>query len=334
MTDSGEFPLDRPYVLGIDGGGTKTTCLLVDQTGRVWGRGQGGSANYQTVGVEAAYQAIEQAIDQATRDFDLPIQGIGIGLAGAGREADRARVRGWVDRLQTSPELSLTWDLSAHGIAICPDCEIALMGGIGQNTGIAAISGTGAIIWGRNPRGETKRVGGWGYLLGDEGSGYWIAQRGLQAVMQSFDGRLGATSLTQQLVEHLGLNTVEDLIEVVYRRGWGVPEIAALSQQVDRAAAAGDPIARQILQDGAQELLFGVKVAAQVLFPPDETFEVVTLGGAWQSAYLRQTFVTSLCEICPNANVIAPRHEAAYGAALRVLEALQTRGMDGSLAMS
>lgn len=332
MTEPGSFALDRPIVLGIDGGGTKTTCLLVDQTGRVWGRGQGGSANYQTVGGEAAYRAIEQAIYQATRHFKLPIQGIGIGLAGAGREADRAQVRAWVDRLQTSPELSLTWDLSAHRIAICPDCEIALIGGIGQNTGIAAIAGTGAIVWGRNTRGQTQRVGGWGYLLGDEGSGYWIAQRGLQAVMRSFDGRLGATTLTPQLVEHLGLNTVEDLIEVVYRRGWGVTEIAALSQLVDRAAAAGDPIACKILQDAAQELVLGVKVAANDLFQPHEVFEVVTLGGAWQSAYLRQTFVTAATAIFPNAKVIEPRHEAAYGAALRVLDSwLQGNCQDGDL---
>jgi N-acetylglucosamine kinase-like BadF-type ATPase len=316
--------LDRPYVLGIDGGGTKTTCVLLDKTGQVWGRGQGGSANYQTVGTEAAYRAIELAIGQATRKFEVLIQGIGIGLAGVGRAADQAIVRGWIDRLQTSPQLSLHWDLKpedlkSERIAICADCEIALVGGIGQQTGIAAISGTGAIVWGRNQRGDTKRVGGWGYLLGDEGSGYWIARQGLQAVMRSFDGRLGDTHLTRHLVAHLGLNTVEDLIEVVYRQGWGVAEIAALSLLVDRAATEGDAMARQILDHAAQELILAVQVAANALFQSHETFEVVTLGGAWQSAYLRQTFVTSFTAIFPHLQVIEPRHEAAYGAALMVL---------------
>lgn len=317
MTDSGSIP---SYVLGIDGGGTKTTCVLVDQTGKEWGRGKGGSANYQTVGEEAAYRSIEQSIGQATQKFEIPIQGLGIGLAGVGRTEDRGVVRGWVDRLQTSPRLPLQWDLQPENIVICPDCEIALVGGIGKNQGIAAISGTGAIVWGRNWRGDTKRVGGWGYLLGDEGSGYWIAQRGLQAAMRSFDGRLGEkTTLTRHFAAHLGLNTIEDSIEAVYRRGWGVTEIAALSPIVDRSATEGDPVAGQILDDAAQELVLAVKVAADVLFPPDETFEVVTLGGAWQCAYLRQTFVTSFTANFPNAKVIKPRHEAAYGAALMVL---------------
>lgn len=317
MTDPCSMP---SYVLGIDGGGTKTTCVLVDQTGQVWGRGQGGSANYQTVGEEAAYRSIEQSICQATQKCEIPIQGIGIGLAGVGRAEDWGIVRGWVDRLQTSPQLSVKWDLQPEHIVICPDCEIALVGGIGKNKGIAAIAGTGAIVWGRNWQGDTKRVGGWGYLLGDEGSGYWIAQRGLQAAMRSFDGRLGEeTSLTRHLVAHLGLNTIEDTIEAVYRRGWGVTEIAALSSIVDVAATEGDAVACEILDDAAQELLLSVKVTAKALFQPDETFEVVTLGGVWQCAYLRQTFVTSFTANFPIAKVIKPRNEAAYGAALMVL---------------
>jgi N-acetylglucosamine kinase-like BadF-type ATPase len=325
MTDLDSIPLDFPYVLGIDGGGTKTTCVLMDQTGQVWGKGQGGSANYQTVGEEAAYRSIEQSIVQAIRNSKIDITGIGIGLAGVGRAEDRARVRGWVDRLQSSPQLLLQWDVKPDRIAICPDCEIALVGGIGKNMGIAVIAGTGAIVWGRNSQGDTKRVGGWGYLLGDEGSGYWIAQRGLQAVMRSLDGRLGDTSLTRHLVAHLGLNGIEDLIEAVYRRGWGVTEIAALSQMVDLAATEGDPVAGQILDHAAQELVLAVQVAANTLFQTDEPFEVVTLGGAWQSAYLHQTFVTSFTEIFPSSKVIKPRHEAAYGAGLMVLDSVGNR---------
>jgi N-acetylglucosamine kinase-like BadF-type ATPase len=325
MTDSCSIPLDRPYVLGIDGGGTKTTCVFMDRTGKVWSRGQGSSANYQTVGEEAAYRSIEQSISQAIGESKVSILGIGIGLAGAGRVQDRTIVRGWVDRLQTSPLLPLQWDLTPDRIAICPDCEIALIGGIGKNTGIAAIAGTGAIVWGRNDRGDTKRVGGWGYLLGDEGSGYWIARQGLQAVMRSFDGRLGETSLTRHLLAHLGLNTVEDLIEAVYRRGWGVTEIATLSQVVDLAATEGDPVACQILDNAAQEFVLAVKVAAHALFQADEPFEVVTLGGAWQSAYLRHTFVTSFTELFARAHIIEPRHEAACGAGLMVLDILGDR---------
>lgn len=318
ITDT--IPRDRPYVLGIDGGGTKTTCVLVDETGKVWGRGQAGSANYQTVGAEAAYRAIEAAILQATAGAPLTIVGMGLGLAGVGRAEDLASVEVWLERLAYSPELPVRWDLQPQRTIVRPDSEIALIGGIGTNVGIAAIAGTGAIVWGRNARGETKRVGGWGYLLGDEGSGYWIARQGLQVVMRALDGRSPQTSMTGHLLGHLGLHRAEDLVEVVYRRGWGVMEIAALSQWVDRSAAEGDAVARQILNDAARELVLAVKVAATALFQPEEPFEVVTLGGAWQSAYLRQAFLASFAENFPNANAIEPRHEAAYGAALMVFD--------------
>jgi N-acetylglucosamine kinase-like BadF-type ATPase len=312
------------YVLGIDGGGTKTVCILMDRTGRIWGYGQGSAANYQTIGQEAAYTGIEMAVRQATQNSllgELSIQGIGIGVAGAGRSEDLPVVRGFVERLQGNLDLHLTWNLQPDGVAIAHDCEIALLGGIGKRVGIVAIAGTGSIVYGKNDRGETQRAGGWGYLLGDEGSGYDIALQGLQAALRAYDGRLDATCLVRDFQAHLGLSSPDELISRVYRQGWGVKEIAMLAPIVHQAAASGDAVANQICDRAAAELALGTQVVAGRLFAPDDRFEVVAIGGMWSgAANLFDRFSACLATSLPNASVIFPRHEPAYGAGLMVLD--------------
>ncbi len=312
------------YVLGIDGGGTKTVCVLMDRTGRIWGYGQGSAANYQTIGREAAYVGIEMAVRQATQNSllgELSIQGIGIGLAGAGRPEDLQVVRGFAEQLQATPDLRLTWDLQPDSVAIAHDCEIALLGGIGQSIGIVAIAGTGSIVYGKNDRGDTQRAGGWGYLLGDEGSGYDIALQGLQAVLRAYDGRLSATTcLVRDIQTHLELNSPEELVSLVYRQGWGVKEIATIAPIVHQAAASGDAVANQIFDRAAAELALGTQVVASRLFAPEDQFEVVAIGGMWQgAANLFDRFTTRLAKTLPNAHAIFPRHEPAYGAGLMAL---------------
>ncbi len=206
------------------------------------------------------------------------------------------------------------------------DCAIALVGGTGSASGVAIVAGTGSIAYGCNSQGESKRAGGWGYRFGDEGSGYQIAIAGLRAAARSHDGRGPKTLLTDALLDYLNLNQLEDLIEVIYRRGWGVTEIAALSLLVDRAAAAGDAIALQILEDAAAELVLTTQTVASALFTPDQAFEVVTIGGVWRSVcHLGDRFRDSLRTHFPRVQVLSPRHEPAYGAGLLALERLGKR---------
>ena len=314
-------------VLGIDGGGTKTTCVLMDETGKIIGRGEAGPSNYQSVGIETAKQSIQLAIKNAVIaakvEQDLPIKAICLGLAGVGRPQDIKVVEDLVKELQLGDNLPIKLLLKPETTLICNDSQIALVGGIGKPIGIAVIAGTGSHIFGQNHQGKTKRVGGWGYILGDEGSGYDIAIQGLKAALKSFDGRLECTTLTEQFKIHLHLKNIEDLVEVVYRRGWGVKEIAALAKIVDREAAAGDRVALNIIESAATELALATKVAISGLFDKTEAYEIVTIGGVWEgTANLRGKFADYISAIAPFATVIWPRHEPACGAGLLALSAL------------
>ncbi len=322
-----EFNDSTDWVLGIDGGGTKTVCLVMNETGTIAGRGEAGPSNYQTIGLAAAAGSISQAIASAVSSLpNVAIAGIGVGLAGVGRSQDVQVVQGLVADLHQDSRLPIRWNLGSEGVVVTHDCAIALVGGTGSASGVAIVAGTGSIAYGCNRQGESKRAGGWGYLFGDEGSGYQIAIAGLRAAAQSHDGRGPSTLLTHSFLEYLHLNQLEELIEVIYRRGWGVKEIAALSPLVDRAAAAGDAIANQILDQAAAELVLTTQTVASALFAPDQAFEVVTIGGVWRSvANLRDRFCESLCSQFPAVQVISPRHEPAYGAGLLVLDRLHKR---------
>lgn len=316
------------YVLGIDGGGTKTVCLLIDDKGKVLGRGEAGASNYQSIGTETTLQSIKSAIYTAVVEAqkltdNINIEAICIGLAGVGRPEDIEVVKGIVQELQNSSLLPITWELSASNIIICHDALIALVGGVGYPVGIVVAAGTGSIVFGRNHNGDTKRVGGWGYLLGDEGSAYKISVAGMQAALKAYDGREMSTNLVEAFKQYLELATIEDLIEVIYRRGWGVKDIAALAPIVDNVAACGDEVAQGIIDDAAKELTKATSTVIEAIFSNDERFEVVTTGSVWQGkSRIRDRFAPSLLTMFPSAKVIFPRYEPALGAALLALQRL------------
>lgn len=315
------------YVLGIDGGGSKTVCILMQDTGEVLGRGEAGSSNYQNIGIQATLQSIESAIFAALNHINyIRIQAICLGLAGVGRAADIEIVKALLPDLQTSKLLPITWALQSSNIVICNDALIALVGGIGDNVGIVVAAGTGSIVFGRNHQGKTKRVGGWGYILGDEGSAYKIAVAGMQAALKAYDGREMSTSLVEAFKQHLNLASIEDLIEVIYRHGWGVKEIAALAPIVDLTAASGDEVANNIIESAVQDLVKATSTVIDAIFI-SAAFEIVTTGSVWQgSSKIHERFAGCIVAKFPSAKVIFPRNEPAYGAALLALKSLARKG--------
>lgn len=314
------------YVLGIDGGGSKTVCILMDEACQIISRGQAGASNYQSIGVEAAFLSIQAAIHTAINTAlkvinSITIKAICLGLAGVSRPEDIAVVKKIVEALKNSHNLPIIWDLTSANIVICNDALIALVGGIGDAVGIVVAVGTGSIVFGCNQQGEIKRVGGWGYILGDEGSAYQIAVMGMQAALKAYDGRGKMTRLVEDLQQHLGLSTIEDLIEVIYRRGWGVQQIAALAPIVDLAAASGDDVANKIIDDTVTELVKATSIVINTIFSSNSVLEVVTTGSVWRGrCNIHQRFTTSIVQQFPLVKVIFPRHEPAYGAALLALE--------------
>ncbi|GAX40691.1 hypothetical protein NIES4075_16570 [Tolypothrix sp. NIES-4075] len=317
-------------VLGIDGGGSKTVCILMQDTGEVLGCGEAGSSNYQTIGIKATLQSIESAIYAATnqtlnfRNY-INIKAICLGLAGVGRATDIEIIKALVEDLQNSKLLPITW-AAASNIVICNDALIALVGGIGDDVGIVVAAGTGSIVFGRNHQGKTKRVGGWGYILGDEGSAYKIAVTGMQAAFKAYDGREISTSLVEAFKQHLNLASIEDLIEVIYRRGGGVKEIAALAPIVDFAAASGDEVANNIIDEAVQDLVKATSTVIDAIFI-SSAFEIVTTGSVWQGrCKIHERFAGCIVAKFPSVKVIFPRNEPAYGAALLALKSLAREG--------
>lgn len=306
------------YILGIDGGGSKTVCVLMDDKRQILGRGEAGSSNYQSVGIEAAKYSIQSAINTAIIQKDnIKIDAICLGLAGVGRSRDIEVVKNIVK------DIPIICNIKPQNIIIYHDALIALVGGIGNDVGIVVAAGTGSIVFGRNHQGETKRVGGWGYILSDEGSAYQIAVAGMQAALKSYDGREKSTSLIEDFKNHLGLSSIEELIEVVYLRVWGVKVIAALAPIVDNAAAKGDEVANKIIDDAVEELVKATVTVIDGIFVKGEFLEVVTTGSVWKSkCKMRERFISCISQKFPEVKVIFPRFEPVYGAGLLGLKSL------------
>ncbi len=236
-------------VIGVDGGGSKTLAVLAESSGRELGRGLAGGCNYQVVGEEAARATILAAIRIAFERAGLPfktVAGICMGLAGVGRPVDQ----GWVEDFVREEGL-------ARRLALAHDGQLLLWAGTPQGWGVGIVSGTGSIAYGRSPDGREARAGGWGYLLGDEGSGYAIGRAALQAVAQAEDERGPATTLTARILAQWKLEQTWDLVGQVYRGGkQGRVEIAALAEMVLEEAANGDEVAQAIETHAARELVF------------------------------------------------------------------------------
>ena len=294
------------YIIGIDGGGTKTVGILTTETGQHLAQVQSGPANYHVVG-ETQTQAVLEAVvgklcEKAGVSRTSSIR-FCLGMAGLGRVTDRKVIGRICDELGIREDRILTHD--AH---------IALIGGTEKQEGVIVISGTGAIVYGIDADGREARASGWGYLLGDEGSGYDIAIRGLRAVARATDGRSHPTELTNRILNRLELNEPNALIRWVHAASRDA--IARLAEIVFDTARTADSVAERIVDDAADELVCAAgSVIEQLEFI--EPFDVVLSGGnlIHQPVFadrLRHRFT----EIQPEASVLLPKYEPAYGAVL------------------
>jgi N-acetylglucosamine kinase-like BadF-type ATPase len=240
------------YFLGVDGGGSKTLAVVTDTRGRERGRGFAGSSNQEVVGVDRAVAELHAAVARAVASAGaaLPVRAAWLGLAGVDRPPDR-------DALL--PGLSAL----AAEVRITNDAELAL-GALPRMVGVALIAGTGSIALGRDAAGATARAGGWGHVLGDEGSGYAIGQQALHAAVRAADGRDDPTLLLEQVLAHWHLDAPDQLIGRAYQP-FDKATIAALAPLVLAAARAGDQAARRIVAKAADELALTATTVARAL---------------------------------------------------------------------
>lgn len=264
-----------PLILGIDGGGSKTAAWLAttatDGPPAVLGRGVSGASNIQSVGFATTLENLDHAIAAAFREAGTERQTVAaavLGLAGSSREENLRVLRAWAEDCRL-----------AHRFEIVSDAMPVLAVASPEGWGVALISGTGSFAFGRNSDGSTARAGGWGFLFGDEGSGYWIAVAGLRAVIKAADGRAPQTALTDSFLERLGIQSPPELISAVYPNAADRAWIAAMADLVIAADRQGDQVAREILDAAASELADMVSAVARGLGFADQPFPLGLAGG-------------------------------------------------------
>ncbi len=298
------------YIIGVDGGGTKTLALLADINGHVLARGVSGPSNYNAVRFETACLALKSAITEARKDHPGEISALCLGLAGAGRQEDIERFQFWA--VEKFP---------GTAVKIVNDAEILLATGSPTGAAIAMVCGTGSIVYGRTVKGELIRAGGWGYLFGDEGSGYAIGTSALRAVMQSYDGRGPSTLLTQLVLDRRGLSSPPELVRSIYRAESPRLEVASLADLVEQAVCQDDPVAITILDEAAQEL---ARTVAMVYSKLGVSVPQLMLAGGTilHGKYLKAAFYRACDALGLKFNNVRYIYEPAEGAVQLALKVL------------
>lgn len=279
-----------PYYLGIDGGGTKTTCAVGDET-RLLATVTAGPSNVVRVGEAQARQSLHQCVSQACAAAGITPQQISrtcVGGSGAGRPELANIVRGILCEIVASP------------IDVVGDMETSLEAAFGDGPGVIVIAGTGSIAYGRNARGKTARAGGWGFAIGDEGSAHWIGRSAVAAVLRASDLQdedaiekgAAPSPLAATLFKAWGVRSLPELARAA--NSIPPPDFAALFPAV---AASGDDLAVQALASAGRELAYIASVVIGRLFPIGETSSVAVgmIGGVFRHAQVaREAFYNEL----------------------------------------
>lgn len=301
------------YIIGIDGGGTKTALNLADLEGNLILSKEGGACNINSMGQSAVQEMLAELIDSSLVEGNIAldqVKVICIGTAGVDRPADKKIVEDIIRSTGFKGKL-----------IVANDAEPALYGGVGSGEGVMLISGTGSICFGRNEFGESKRAGGWGHLIGDEGSGYYIGINAINRIVKAYDGIEEETLMSPLVLDYLKLESAEGLIDYVYRSGAGKSEIAALARLVDEAYKQGDAAAEEILLKSAFELFLCCKAVIDYLKIGNKEVSLAVNGSVIvKNQCVSQEFRRLMAKGYPRVKVINMKHDAAWGAVLMAME--------------
>lgn len=273
-----------PYYLGIDGGGTKTTCAVGDESSLLV-TAMAGPSNLVRVGESQARESLQRAAQQACAAAGITLEQVErtcVGGAGAARAELAEKVRGFLSEILSTP------------IDVMGDMEIALEAAFDRGPGVVVIAGTGSIAYGRDPEGRTARAGGWGFAIGDEGSAHWIGRAAIIAVLKSSDRDPGAaqSALAEALCKEWNVNSLSDLARVA--NSLPPPNFAALFPPL---LSAQDEVSLSILRQAGRELAEVASVVMNRLFEKGHTgpVPVATTGGVFRHAALvRDVFYNDL----------------------------------------
>jgi N-acetylglucosamine kinase-like BadF-type ATPase len=293
--------------VGVDGGATKTLAVAADVEGLVVGVGESGPSNYHVVGLDRAVENINAAVRQAIAPTGRAVADVvTLGLAGMDTSYDFK-----IFEEHAAPRVT------GRKVFVRHDAEIALVGATLGEPGVIVIAGTGSVAGARNRKGEYARCGGWGHLLGDEGSAFFIAREALRAVLWAFDGRGSATELTELVLKALGVASPDEILIKVYGERMSVQDIARLAPLVTEAAKRGDPVARSIVEDAAKHLaLHVIALVKRLGMLEEQPIKVAPVGGVFRAGNVILDPFRKHLEQRFKVEIIEPKFPPAVGALL------------------
>lgn len=241
------------YLIGIDGGGTKSKCVITDFEFKPKFETSGGPTNFLMLGTDKVAETILGLIHQCVVNLNIKYEDIAaivLGTTGGGRKSDAEDLERAITHLAAHKRILL------NKFRVESDARVALEGAFSGKPGSILISGTGSIMFGKDAKGVIHRVGGFGRFIGDEGSGYRLGQKGLSSVAKEFDGRGNKTLISELLKEKFNIQSPENLITEIYRNNFDIASVAPL---VIEAAEKGDKIAQNIIETEADELVLHIE---------------------------------------------------------------------------
>ena len=303
------------YFIVFDCGATKTECALADINGNILYTTTGGAANFLVTGTDETSRIILSLLNDCIRKFNTDyseIEQIVIGAAGAGRKKDAEKLESSLHKIFSTDEIKI------KSLKVVSDAQIALQGAFPNEAGCILIAGTGSIIYGKDENGNIYRAGGFGRLLGDEGSGFSIGRKGLKAAAKYFDGRGDETLIFKLIEEKYSINSADELITKVYKENFNIPSIAEV---VINAAENKDQTAHQILLEETEELIHHISTMMKKMNVNDLR---ISFAGSLisnkniYSEMLRDKITTSL----PSVKIVTPKHSPIEGAIILAKEML------------
>lgn len=296
------------YYIGMDGGGTKTKCVVTNEEMKVLYECKGGASNFLIQGVEKVADEISSLIMVSLDNLQIgyeKISGFVIGTTGAGRRTDAELLENGILKSFKGKNIDI------KKVKVESDARVALEGAFAGKPGSILIAGTGSIMFGKDSKGFIHRVGGFGRFLGDEGSGYSIGRKGLVALSKNFDGRGRNTLLREIVAEKFNITDTSVLITEIYKNNF---DIASVAPYVIEAATKGDPVCMAILEEESDELLLHVKSMYNLL--KEEIMKLSLIGGTITTDNLYAKMFKKKVEDLHKVEIIEPIYEPAIGAAL------------------
>jgi len=290
------------FLLGVDGGATKTLAAVLDLDSHSVHVGHAGPSNEDAIGPAAAVKALLAAADEAmeqARIGDADLAAAVIAVAGT-------------DTPSVAQHLSQT---RSEQWTVVNDVVGAWATATGAEAGLAVIAGTGSNVFGVGPKGAW-RAGGWGHLLGDEGGAYWLGIQSIEAALRDREASGPATALSDAAVEFFEAESVESLASYVYSKPLSKTEIAAFAVRCAKIADAGDAVALEIYERGAAELGQQVAAVVEQTGLASERFPVGLIGSVFRSGVFTGPLTRAIASAAPTAVISVVDTPPAAGSLL------------------